>query len=938
MSGPSRGRYGRRFWLGGVAMAMSAVCVSAAHADCETTWSAAFQMPGDSAATIYDSTIWDDGSGPALYVVGQFRSIGNALSNPTLSGSIATWYGPYNVAKWNGSRWERVGPPVQTADVIFNFLRLNCITSFDPDGPDGPASSVLVVGGASSTGGSGIAAWNGAAWSKLGNGLVSNSGLPEVTALAVYDEDGSGPNPPRLFAGGNFRPTTTSGQFAIGRWDGASWQNVAGSMGASSARVASMAVYNDELYVGGNFTAAGQSPTVTTPGGLAKWNGTSWSAVSGVLASAAATFVSTTPITVETVDEGDGPALLVSGMRYTGLSANVGLAQLKDGVWSTLLGRGMVYSATMYSGSLYIGGNALGPSSAWSTDPVSIGVDQGATKLFRKRVAGSSTSWENIGYIGRYGYASDGSDLVDGAGIVRTLMPIDWDASGPGGQKLFAAGPFAYVDDHVHYKMFLWNGTGAEAITTNGGGQALGFNGSPTGSGGANAGEVNIVKEVDIDGSGPAQPTLLIAGEIYSAGTKRLLGIVGFDGSEYAQIGQEYVPTQFQGVTDVLYFNDGSNARLFIARSTIASLDPVTGAWQFVGTGEENASHLLQFPINGQDRVVALGSSGINWLDGSTWQPLNNGLPVSFSQFYDTVVWNDGSGPTMYICLRTSEDGGATNINRLFRWNTTTSQWEAWGDLTSTASSVSIDLAVHNGDLYIAGTFSGINDVPGTASVARRSGSTWVPVVDAFMPDSGGILRADKVTWHNFGSGPELVIRGNFEDSTGFLSSAARWNGTSWTLIPGLSPIATGDGDVFSIASGKPYDGLYFTGGTNLYRQDPALTVRNDGLARLQTVCTAPGSCCRGTTCMAIGGGSCVGVVAGSNSLVVTSCGAGDALATCCYADFNHDGTPSIDDLFLYLNAYFTGSPWANVGGDGVAAPTIDDLFLYINAYFNGCV
>ena len=96
-------------------------------------------------------------------------------------------------------------------------------------------------------------------------------------------------------------------------------------------------------------------------------------------------------------------------------------------------------------------------------------------------------------------------------------------------------------------------------------------------------------------------------------------------------------------------------------------------------------------------------------------------------------------------------------------------------------------------------------------------------------------------------------------------------------------------------------------------------------------------NCCRGTTCNSIAAGTCTGTVAGSASITVASCGSGTSTATCCYADFNHDGTQSIDDLFLYFNAYFTGSPWANYGGDGVESPTIDDLFLYINAYFTGC-
>ena len=98
-----------------------------------------------------------------------------------------------------------------------------------------------------------------------------------------------------------------------------------------------------------------------------------------------------------------------------------------------------------------------------------------------------------------------------------------------------------------------------------------------------------------------------------------------------------------------------------------------------------------------------------------------------------------------------------------------------------------------------------------------------------------------------------------------------------------------------------------------------------------------PQNCCRGTTCVSVASGSCTGTVAGSNSVVFAACGSGNSFAACCYADFDHNGTPSIDDLFLYFNAYFVGSPYAKYGGDGVASPAIDDLFLYMNAYFTGC-
>ncbi|MBN8550024.1 MAG: hypothetical protein J0M12_11970 [Deltaproteobacteria bacterium] len=49
-------------------------------------------------------------------------------------------------------------------------------------------------------------------------------------------------------------------------------------------------------------------------------------------------------------------------------------------------------------------------------------------------------------------------------------------------------------------------------------------------------------------------------------------------------------------------------------------------------------------------------------------------------------------------------------------------------------------------------------------------------------------------------------------------------------------------------------------------------------------------------------------------------------------ADFNHDSQLSVDDLFLFLNAWFLQSPQADFSGEG--AVTIDDLFLFLNAWF----
>ena len=148
------------------------------------------------------------------------------------------------------------------------------------------------------------------------------------------------------------------------------------------------------------------------------------------------------------------------------------------------------------------------------------------------------------------------------------------------------------------------------------------------------------------------------------------------------------------------------------------------------------------------------------------------------------------------------------------------------------------------------------------------------------------------------------------------------------------SPVSTPISVNAALNAGTVYYLQVGTQGTSAVTADVVFSV---DLQFSGTIDPGTQTCCRGTTCNPVAAGTCTGSVAGSNSLVVSSCGAGGSFASCCYADFNHDGIQSIDDLFLYFNAYFTSSPYANVGGDGVATPTIDDLFLYINAYFGTC-
>ena len=99
------------------------------------------------------------------------------------------------------------------------------------------------------------------------------------------------------------------------------------------------------------------------------------------------------------------------------------------------------------------------------------------------------------------------------------------------------------------------------------------------------------------------------------------------------------------------------------------------------------------------------------------------------------------------------------------------------------------------------------------------------------------------------------------------------------------------------------------------------------------SVSTAPqeGACCTGTTCSISTAAACPGGFKGVN----TVCEFVNNPTTCCKANFNQTAGVTIDDLFLYFNAYFMSEPSADI--NGVGGTTIDDLFVYINLWFVGC-
>lgn len=121
----------------------------------------------------------------------------------------------------------------------------------------------ITAGGQSANG---IAHWNGATWSALGSGVSKFGSSANVSAVEIIGDD--------VYAGGAFdRAGLLSHTNGIARWNGSAWSALAG--GDISGSVFDLAHSGSTLYAGGNFTAAGG----VTTSHIAQWDGSTWSAL-----------------------------------------------------------------------------------------------------------------------------------------------------------------------------------------------------------------------------------------------------------------------------------------------------------------------------------------------------------------------------------------------------------------------------------------------------------------------------------------------------------------------------------------------------------------------------------------------------------------------------------------------------------------------------------
>jgi hypothetical protein len=308
-------------------------------------WDGSIWSPLGSGVTgvVHALAVYDDGGGPALHAGGTFTSAGGVEAS--------------RIARWDGSTWSALGGGMNGA--------VGVLTAYD----DGSGSALYAGGSFSSAGGlpaSGIAKWDGSTWSALGTGTTHG-----VAALAVHD-DGSGP---ALFVGGAFTHAGGVVASGIAKWDGASWAALGSGLGGTTPHVYALAVYDDgggpALYAGGWFTSAGGIPLK----GIARWDGSSWSALGGGVGGSIPHVVA-----LAVHDDGRGPALYAGGtFTSAGGEAANRIARWDGSGWSAL-GSGVGGGTSPVVSALIVHDDGGGPA-LFAGGSFTSGLDSGDSYL-----------------------------------------------------------------------------------------------------------------------------------------------------------------------------------------------------------------------------------------------------------------------------------------------------------------------------------------------------------------------------------------------------------------------------------------------------------------------------------------------------------------------------------------------------------------------------
>ncbi|WP_167856723.1 T9SS type A sorting domain-containing protein [Hymenobacter aquaticus] len=630
-----------------------------------------------------------------------------------------------------------------------------------------------------------------------------------------------------VYIGGTFTAVGNTAARNIAKWDGTSWSALGGGTnGGTGVGVNALALAaNGDLYVGGSFTFVGS----LAANRIAKWSGNAWSALgAGVNSTVFALALDGADLYVggSFTQAGGNPANRIA--RWSGSSWSALGVGTNDNVNALAVNPMGVYVGGRFSqaGGVAAGGVALWAGSTWLALGTGVNGEVKAVAVagFAVYVGGGFTQAGGV-EAKQVAKWENGAWLplgggIDGGGVFALAVQ---------GTEVYAGGTFSQAGGAPVRRIAKWNGgawstVGSGIDEDKGGGDvfALAKNG----------------------------PDLYAGGNFPAAGGVTAFSVAKWNGSVWSAVSP----------------GNGGTIRAVA----------VSGTQVYVG--------------GSFDRIGNIFTGCVAKWDGTTWSSVGGGLAMH-PGFTGGVYHLAVSGATVYAggSFQSPTASGSGLSNRVARWNGST--WSDLGDVSHINA-----MAAGPGGLYISGGIPVSSGVV-AGGVFRWNGASWSSVgclqgagsamvfigPDLYVAGAGGpclpaclVAKWDGSVWSALGagsgsvlamaaSGSDLYVGGSFTSIAGVPANrVAKWNGSTWSALGGganqtVRAIATHGANVYiggsftSVAASPVYDAVYVAKwngstwsslGSGLNGSVEALAVGRDG------------EVCAGGNFTTVGGGS----------------------------------------------------------------------------------
>lgn len=690
----------------------------------ENGWSNAFSVPGVVDGPVYAMT----SDGANLYVGGNFSVAGGVAAN--------------NVAKWDGQKWHALGEgPDNGVNATVHAMSFIDGKLF--------AGGLFVQAGTKRV--NALTYFDGKNWNPVSDG--DENGVRKIDVFANGDTLISSGFVYAMFIhkrsvviGGYFHLVGKQKTNGIAAWniDTQQWETFNGGLASAIPNdlvyAYAFAADGNDLYAGGKFHSAGG----VSARNLAKWNGTSWSAVGG----GANNWVRGMEV------DATGNLYIVGMFDSTGSVRAHGVAKWNKTAWETFgdvyftpggAGSPQIKTVCLMNNNLYVGGyfENINDAPAWSIakwDGAKWSTVGEALGFPGRPWPGGVNAVQAIGnrlYVG--GDFSKAGDMFLGSVAYWEETSSRWNKLSEGlpekgiigngisalagsGNAIYAGGSFSIAGSTFAKSIAKWNGSDWETLGT-----------------AAENGITGSVETLLVDGN-----DVYVGGHFGFAGSVEAYHIAKWDGAKWSAIGIGVGGVSgasvyaLEKIDHYLYVGGyfaivGDAVNNALPANSIARFNLMTNRWEALGNGLRRSDGFLGV-------VNALAHDGNMLYVGGRFGLADN-QPAQNIAVWNQQSWsalggpgNDGvEGTVAVIKVEANEVlvGGAITkringqpFHGFVKWNGTT--WQAFGGtiLRKNDPGYVMDVITYDGKLIIGGSFDQVGHAA-AANLAWWDGAEW---------------------------------------------------------------------------------------------------------------------------------------------------------------------------------------------------------------------